>query len=201
MNHASDHAVAQSRDIRWALNYAIDRAAAVEMAEHGAGQLAFHPFTPYAWFAPYETRLQQFYDRYSLDATQHLDLVDERMAAAGYTRNANGMWERDGETVDMSIYASSFMSRYGVHIIQQLQDAGFNASLDRTSGGGAVFGRGERDFRLGCKGPSGVYWARTLTTCSRCTRRRRSDRSAKLPLTHGRPRAIAIPNLMLSWRR
>ena len=159
VNHASDHAVAQSRNIRWALNYAIDRAAVVEMAEHGAGQLAFHPFTPYAWFAPYETRLQQFYDRYSLDETQHLDLVGERMAVAGYTKNPSGMWERDGETVDMSIYASSFMSRYGVHIIQQLQDAGFNASLDRTSGGGAVFGRGERDFRLGCKGPSGVLGA------------------------------------------
>lgn len=159
VNHASDHPIAQSKDIRWAINYAIDRASVVDMAEHGAGQLAFHPFTPYAWFAPYETRLQRFYDRYSLDDSQHLDLVEERMAAAGYSKNADGMWERDGETVDMDIYASSFMSRYGVHIIQQLRDAGFNASLDRTSGGGAVFGRGERDFRLGCKGPSGVLGA------------------------------------------
>ena len=159
VNHASDHPVAQSKDIRWAINYAIDRASVVDMADHGAGQLAFHPFTPYAWFAPYATRLHQFYDRYSLDASQHLNLVDERMVAAGYSQNAAGMWERDGETVDMDIYASSFMSRYGVRIIEQLRAAGFNASLDRTSGGGAVFGRGERDFRLGCKGPSGVLGA------------------------------------------
>lgn len=159
INHAANNPVTESRDVRWALNYAIGRAEVVDRTDSGAGSLAFHPFTPYAWFGPYEERLQGLYDRFSLDAGRHLDLVDERMTAAGYTRNADGMWSKDGETVDMSIYASTYMSRYGVHIIEHLRSAGFNAELDRTAGGGAVFGRGEREFRLGCKGPSGVLGA------------------------------------------
>lgn len=159
INHAADNAVTRSRDVRWALNYAIGRAEVVDRADNGAGSLAFHPFTPYAWFAPYEERLQPLYDRFSLDADRHLDLVDARMMAAGYSKNAAGMWSKDGGTIDMSIYASTYMSRYGVHIIEQLRSAGFNAALDRTAGGGAVFGRGEREFRFGCKGPSGVLGA------------------------------------------
>ena len=159
INHAADNPVARDPDIRWAINYAIDRAAVSELADRGAGMLAFHPFTPYAWFAPYEERLRPLHQRYNLDSAQHLDLVDERMTDAGYVRDEQGMWHINGQTVDMSIYSSTFSARYGVHIVKQLQDAGFNASLDQTPGGGAVFGRGERDFRIGCKGPSGVLGA------------------------------------------
>lgn len=137
INHAADNPVTRSRDVRWALNYAIGRAEVVDRADSGAGSLAFNPFTAYSWFAPYEERLQGIYDWFSLDADRHLDLVDARMVAAGYAKNAAGMWSMEGETLDMSIYASTYMSRSGVHIIEQLRSAGFNAALDRTAGGGA----------------------------------------------------------------
>jgi peptide/nickel transport system substrate-binding protein len=43
-----------NRDVRWAINYAIDRDRLVNLAEGGAGEVALHQFTPYEWFEPFE---------------------------------------------------------------------------------------------------------------------------------------------------
>lgn len=159
INNASDSPAAQSKDVRWAMNYALNRERIVDLAERGAGSLAYHMITPYTWFNPFEERLQAIYDRYTLDSVDHLDLVDERMMKDGWTKNSDGMWEKDGSTLDMNIGFPGWLARYGVHVVKWLQDAGFNATLDQTPGAGTEFGRGERDYNFGCKGPSGVLGA------------------------------------------
>ncbi len=159
INNAGDSPAANSKDIRWALSYALNRETLVDNAERGAGSLAYHPITPYSWFDPFEEVLQPIYEKHSLDPQDHYDLVDQRMAAAGYEKNSNDMWEKDGETIQMSIGFPSWLARYGVHMVRQLQDAGFEAEMDQSPGTGEAFGRGERDYQFGCKGPSGVLGA------------------------------------------
>ena len=158
-NNASDSPAAQSKDVRWAMSYALNRQILVDNAERGAGSLGYHPITPYSWFDSFEELLQPIYEKYSLDPQDHYDLMDERMAAAGYEKNADDMWEKDGEIIEMSIHFPSWLARYGVHVVRQLQDAGFAAELDQSPGGGEEFGRGERDYAFNCKGPSGVLGA------------------------------------------
>lgn len=159
VNNAADSPVANSKDIRWALNYALNREVLVDNAERGAGTVAFHMITPYSWFDPFEEVLQPIYEKHSVDTTDHYDLMEERMQAAGYAMNDDGMWEKDGETLYMNINFPTWLDRYGVHVTKQLQDAGFEAEMDLSPGGGAEFGRGERDYSFGCKGPSGVLGA------------------------------------------
>ena len=159
VNNAGDSPVAESKDIRWALNYALNRETLVSNAERGAGTIAYHMITPYSWFDPFEEVLQPIYEKHSLDEVEHYDLIDERMAAAGYSKNSDDMWEKDGEIIEMSIGFPSWLARYGVHIVRQLQDAGFAAEMDQSPGTGEAFGRGERDYQFGCKGPSGVLGA------------------------------------------
>lgn len=159
VNNAGDSPVAESKDIRWALNYALNRETLVSNAERGAGTVAYHMITPYAWFNPFEELLQPIYEKHTLDTEDHYDLIDQRMAAAGYTKNDDDMWEKDGEIIEMSIGFPSWLARYGVHIVRQLQDAGFAAAMDQSPGTGEAFSRGERDYQFGCKGPSGVLGA------------------------------------------
>jgi len=159
VNNAGDSPVAQSKDIRWALNYALNRETLVSNAERGAGTVAFHMITPYSWFDPFEEVLHPIYEKHSLDTAEHYDLIDERMMTAGYEKNSDDNWEKDGATIEMSIGFPSWLARYGVHIVRQLQDAGFEAEMDQSPGTGEAFGRGERDYQFGCKGPSGVLGA------------------------------------------
>lgn len=158
-NNASSNPVVQDKNVRWAVNYALSRREIVDLAEREAGFLAYHMITPYTWFDPFEERLQRIYREYSLDEEAHPELVIERMEASGYSKNGDGMWQKNGQTVDMNIPFPGWLARYGVHVVKWLQDAGFNATLDQTPGAGTEFGRGERDFNFGCKGPSGVLGA------------------------------------------
>lgn len=156
VNNASDTPVAKSKDIRWALNYSLDRNRLVELAERGAGVTALHMITPYAWFDPFEEKLKSMYAAHSLDANPHPDKVIQLMAGQGYAKDDDGFWMKNDERIVMNIGFPSWLARYGVHLVRQLQDAGFDASMDQSPGAGAKFGRGEDDYSFGCKGPSGV---------------------------------------------
>lgn len=156
VNNATESPAAKSKDIRWALSYSLDRDRLVELAESGAGVTAFHMITPYEWFNPFETLLTPMYAKNNLDTSPHPDLVIERMEKAGYSKDSDDFWVKGGERITMNIGFPSWLARYGVHVVRQLQDAGFDATMDQTPGTGAKFGRGESDYQFGCKGPSGV---------------------------------------------
>ncbi|HRW06455.1 MAG TPA: ABC transporter substrate-binding protein, partial [Caldilineaceae bacterium] len=144
-------------DIRWAISYAIDREKLVAIAESGAGVPALHQFTPYAWFEPFEQRLQdEVFSKYTYDTAAHLDKVDELMTGKGWEKNDDGKWAKDGATFAMNIYVPDWLKAYGPPLAQQLQDAGFDASFDNSPGLGTGVQTGEQLESFGCKGPSGV---------------------------------------------
>ncbi len=142
--------------LRWAVNFAIDRARLVALAEGGAGVTARHQFTPYEWFTPYEEALAPLYEKYQLDDAAHLDRVDSIMAELGYEKNGDDLWALDGETLDMRIYVPDWLRAYGPPLTQQLRDAGFNAEFDTSPGLGTQVQTGEQVLSFGCKGPAGV---------------------------------------------
>ena len=156
VNNSGDSEVAKSKNVRWALNYSLDRDRLVELAERGAGITAFHMITPYKWFDPFEATLSSIYASRSLDTSAHPDKVIELMEGEGFTKDSDGFWVKDGEKITMNIGFPSWLARYGVHLVRQLQDAGFDANMDQSPGTGEKFGRGESDYQFGCKGPSGV---------------------------------------------
>ncbi|MCE7988422.1 MAG: ABC transporter substrate-binding protein [Caldilinea sp. CFX5] len=143
--------------IRWALNYAIDRAKLVGLAEAGAGVPALHPFVPYPWFQPFAAALQEIFAKYEYDTAAHLDKVDAIMTGKGYTKNADGLWaDSRGATFAINIYIPDWLRPYGPPLIQQLRDAGFDATFDTSPGLASAVQTGEQRAALVCKGPSGV---------------------------------------------
>ncbi len=157
INNAADTPVAKNSDIRWALNYSLDRERLVSLAERDAGITAFHMITPYAWFeADFEELLEPIYTSNNLGTSARPDLVQQFMQRAGYSKDNEGFWVSNGERIDMNIVFPQWLDRYGVHVVTQLQDAGFNATLDTSPGGPEMFNRGEVPYSFGCKGPSGV---------------------------------------------
>lgn len=133
------------KDIRWALSYAIDREKLVGLAEAGAGVPALHMFTPYAWFQPFDEALKEIFAKYDYDTAAHLDKVDEIMTGKGWTKNSDGLWaDSSGATFAMNIFVPEWLKAYGPPLIQQLRDAGFDATFDNSPGLGSAVQTGEQ---------------------------------------------------------
>jgi peptide/nickel transport system substrate-binding protein len=146
-----------NREIRWAINYAIDRERLVNLAEAGAGVTALHQFTPYEWFEPFEEALEPLYEEYGLDTTDHPDRVEELMEGLGYEMNGQGLWEdENGDTLQMNIHVPEYLQAYGPPLTQMLRDGGFDAQFDMSPGLASEVQTGDHPVYLGCKGPSGV---------------------------------------------
>ena len=132
-------------DIRWALSLAIDRERLV------------HLFTPYKWLEPLDRSLREMFARYGCDTRSHPERVAEIMESKGYRRDAEGFWvDGEGERMALNIYIHHVLKPYGPPLVQQLRDAGFDATFDTSPGLGSLTQTGEQPIALGCRGPSGV---------------------------------------------
>ncbi|HEY7031968.1 MAG TPA: ABC transporter substrate-binding protein [Thermomicrobiales bacterium] len=142
--------------LRWAISNALDREKLVALAEGGAGVTALHQFTPYQWFSPFDEALKPLEEKYGLDTKPHPDKVESIMTGQGYAKNGDGLWAKDGQTLQMSIFVPDWLKAYGPPLVQQLKDAGFDASFDTTPGLATKADSGEQALSFGCKGPAGV---------------------------------------------
>jgi peptide/nickel transport system substrate-binding protein len=144
-------------EFRNAINFSIDRTKLVNLAEAGAGVLAYHQFTPYAWFQKFDDAIKPTEQKYGLDATAHPDKVAELMGKLGYTKGGDGMWaDSTGQKPNMKIAVPDWLKNYGPPLSQQLRDAGFDASFDTSPGLDTQVQTGEQPIYFGCQGPAGV---------------------------------------------
>ena len=144
-------------EMRQAINFAIDRTKLVNLAESGAGVLAFHQFTPYAWFQKFDQALQPIEQKYGLDGSAHLDKVNELMGQLGYTKGGDGFWlDAAGQRFSPKIAVPDWLKNYGPPLTQQLRDAGFDASFDTSPGLDSQVQTGEQPLYFNCQGPAGV---------------------------------------------
>jgi peptide/nickel transport system substrate-binding protein len=92
--------------VRWALAYAIDQQGVVDVGWDGAGFVTTTPFPGYPSLMKYvdAPSFQAVYDQYN-PLQYDLDKVDELMTDAGFEKNADGFWAKDGETFDCDIWA------------------------------------------------------------------------------------------------
>lgn len=115
-------------NLRHAVNHALDRAALAELAYEGAMPTANFAFSGYmagTWLTE-DSPLKQMLDASGIDNPSQA-LVDERMAAAGFERNAAGFWAKDGEVLDFLVRTPAFIQPLLAPITQQLRNAGFDA--------------------------------------------------------------------------
>lgn len=115
-------------DLHWAVNHAIDRSNLSLFAYEGGmppAEFAFSGYMTDQWLQP-DSPMQQVLDEWNVDNPSQ-ELVDQRMAAAGFERNDDGVWAKDGEVLDFLVRAPEFIQPMVAPLTQQLVDAGFNA--------------------------------------------------------------------------
>ncbi len=115
-------------NLRFAVNHALDRATLADLAYEGAMPPALFAFSGYmagTWLGE-GSPLQEMLEASGID-NQDQALVDDYMAAAGFERNADGFWAKDGEVLDFLVRTPAFIQPLLAPITQQLRNAGFDA--------------------------------------------------------------------------
>ncbi|MCC9074592.1 ABC transporter substrate-binding protein [Litorilinea aerophila] len=142
-------------DMRWALNYAIDRDQIVQIAYEGTTLKSRHFFPAYP---PLDALVDKAIEAgvYDLDQlwTHDPDRAREIIESKGYTLNSNGYYEKDGQELRLDITThEAFIEKQRIAqvIVEQLQAVGINATTRNEAGGtwGENFAFGRFEARVG----------------------------------------------------
>lgn len=117
--------------VRRAISLAIDRDTLEELLYEGAKVATIYPFPLYPGLqrfvdSPAVRALEAAYQprRFDRDASAKL------MADAGFTKNADGLWQKNGQTVDAVINGfAAFQGDIAPLLVEMLKAAGFDASV------------------------------------------------------------------------
>lgn len=116
--------------VRWALAYAVDQQTVVDVAWDGAGVPTAFPFPEYPGLMKFMNKpeMQAVLAEYNV-LEKNLDKVDELMTDAGFAKNADGFWAKDGELFDCDIWAGvPLFADIAPITAEMLRQAGFNSN-------------------------------------------------------------------------
>ncbi|MCI0399062.1 MAG: ABC transporter substrate-binding protein [Chloroflexi bacterium] len=127
------------KDMRWALNFAIDREEIVAIAYEGSTFASRHFFPAYPPLDHYVDLLEEagLYEEHPL-LEHNPDRAKEIIESKGYTMNdSTGYYEKDGEELAIDIAThEAFIEKQRIAqvIVEQLQRIGINASNRNEAG-------------------------------------------------------------------
>ncbi len=144
-----------NKDMRWAVNYAIDRNEIVEIAYEGSTVPSRSFFPAYAPLNRYTDLLDSegVYTEYPV-TTHNTDKAKELIEANGYVMGDDGYYAKDGTQLAIDITThEAFIEkqRIAAVIVEQLQRVGINASTRNEAGAtwDDNFRRGNFEARMG----------------------------------------------------
>lgn len=141
-------------DVRWAINRYIDRDKLIDFAFDGNGQKSVWPFPPFAGLQPSIDNLSDLEAEYQPGLYDPAD-GDARLEAAGYTKNAEGIWaDADGDTVKCHISSLPHFSDLGPVLVEMLKQNGVEASYSEPPDVGTLLPSG--DYICGLWGHNGA---------------------------------------------
>ena len=142
-------------DMRWAVNYAIDRDQIVDISYEGTTLKSRHFFPAYP---PLDALVDKAIEAgvYDLDQlwTYDPDKAKELIESKGYEMNSNGYYEKDGTELSIDIAThEAFIEKQRIAqvVVEQLQAVGINA-VNRNEAGGTWnenFNFGNFETRIG----------------------------------------------------
>lgn len=120
------------KDIRWAINHAIDRAQLIEVGWQGSGTSTLLPFPDYPPLRKYTGAVADLLEKYPV-GTYDLERSAEIMRAKGWEKNEDGIWAKDGEPFKMVVDIYPIFVDLAPVLVAQLEKAGFDADFRQTS--------------------------------------------------------------------
>lgn len=122
-------------DVRWAINYAIDRKQVIRLSVEDSTIPMVLPLSSFGNVERYTAKVQDLIDASGV-ANPNPDKVVELMTRAGFKKDAEGFWvDGAGNRVVMTISTTGGRRPLGPPVAQQLRAAGFDAihKHDETS--------------------------------------------------------------------
>lgn len=116
-------------DVRWAINYAINRDQIVQLAYEGSVTKNVAPFSDGDAVQKYLKPLKDLFDKYKPD-TFDIKKTAELLTKKGYKKDAAGLWTKlDGSKWQINIISLQGNPAAPV-LVQQLKAAGFDAKFE-----------------------------------------------------------------------
>lgn len=133
--------------VRRALNYAIDQQEIVDFVYDGLNPVNLTPFPDFGSLSTireiaFEKAAEQDFGR------RDLGKVDALMTEAGFEKNGNGFWAKDGEELASVIHGIPLTRAFGPFVARQLQDAGFNIEFVSNTDSRTLMRKGEAEMAI-----------------------------------------------------
>jgi peptide/nickel transport system substrate-binding protein len=117
------------KDIRWALNYALNRKQIIDVGFKGSGDYTVLPFPAYVGMKPYFDAVKDLLEKNPIDVYDP-NKTAQIMQAKGYAKNGDGFWAKDGKAFSFTLNnAPGFFLNFAPVIVAQFRQAGFDASF------------------------------------------------------------------------
>ena len=104
----------------------------IDFAWDGANTPSYTPYPSYAKLVPYIDSIKDLVTRHGFDKFD-LALSAKSMEEAGYKKDSEGFWAKDGKRVGGPIEMQPQYASIGQVIVQQLRKAGFDAKFSATA--------------------------------------------------------------------
>lgn len=115
-----------NRDVRWAVNHAIDRDSVVNLAYEGGVVKQVIPFSSFGALDPYRDVISDLIAKHNPDDFD-LNKTNQLMTKAGYKKDRDGFWVGpEGKKLTMNLNVPSWLRPLGMVVAKQLKDAGFD---------------------------------------------------------------------------
>jgi len=134
-------------NLRRAINHYIDRQQLIDTAYAGASEPKHDPFPGFGSLKPYIDAIKPIAERHGIGIYDKAR-GDALMQKAGYAKNGNGIWEKDGKPLAATIESTPVLNALGPIVAQQLKNAGIDASFRSTPESRAIMRDGKYDLAL-----------------------------------------------------
>jgi len=118
-------------DIRWAINYALNRQQIIDIGWQGSGDFTLLPFPDYPPLRHFTSQLDDLLEKYPVGKHDPAKTA-EIMTGKGYVRE-DGYWSLNGEVFKLVLDIGPLFQDIIPVIIQQLRRAGFDATYRMTA--------------------------------------------------------------------
>ena len=112
--------------VRWAVSYTIDRQQMLDVALEGSGILTELPFPYYKPLQPYIDAAADLLKKYPTNE-HNLEKATALMTGAGWVKDAEGFWAKDGKQAEAVIHGFGIFNDIGPVLAEQLRNGGFKA--------------------------------------------------------------------------
>jgi peptide/nickel transport system substrate-binding protein len=142
------------KDIRWAINYAIDRDQIIAIGSHGIGAKTNYIFPPVGALKQYDDAISDILQKNPIDVHDP-NKTAQILQSKGYAKDNGGFWAKDGKRFAIVITATPpFFTDISPVIVEQLRKAGFDASWKSPSNAGTLISQGDVDAYFDIPGGS-----------------------------------------------